>query len=78
MLDRPQVAAAIVGVRNDTHLHDNLRTLDLELDNEDSSRLAKLAIRSRLPGDVYELERQPEGAHAAIMRYNLNREATDI
>ncbi len=77
VLDRPQVGAAIVGARNDTHLMDNLRTLDLELDNEDSSRLAKLATRNRLRGDVYGLERQPEGVHAAVMRYNLNREATD-
>ncbi len=77
VLDRPHVGAAIVGARNDKYLQDHLQTLDLELDSEDSSRLAELASRSRLAGDVYELERQPESAHAAIMRYNLNREATD-
>ncbi len=77
VLDRPHVGAAIVGARGDTHLRDHLQTLDLELDSEDSSRLAELASHSRLAGDVYELERRPESAHAAIMRYNLNREATD-
>ena len=77
VLDRPRVAAAIVGARDDTHLQDNLRTLELELEHEDSSRLAEMASRHRLAGDVYELERQPESVHAAIMRYNLNREASD-
>ena len=77
VLDRPRVAAAIVGARDDTHLQDNLRTLELELEHEDSSRLAEMASRHRLAGDIYELERQPESVHAAIMRYNLNREASD-
>ena len=77
VLDRPGVGAAIVGARNSAHLRDNLRTLALELDEEDTSTLRELTTHRGPAGDVYTLERKPDSAHAAIMRYNLNRAAAD-
>lgn len=77
VLERPQVGAVILGARNDRHLEDTMRILRLELDEEDTSTLRRIAAHRAPQGDVYDLERQPEGAHAAIMRYNLNRAAPD-
>ncbi len=45
----------------------------LELDEEDRRRLEPFADAGP-PGDVYEAERLRGGPHAAIMRYDLNRE----
>lgn len=74
VLDRPGVAAAIVGGRDASHLAANLTTLALELDADDEVRIADaLAAFPGLPGDVYHLERDREGAHGSIMRYDLNR-----
>ncbi|MFQ5704231.1 MAG: aldo/keto reductase [Gemmatimonadales bacterium] len=72
VLDRPQVAAVIIGARSDDHLADNLRTLALELDEEDTETLRELTVHRTPPGDVYELERRQDGSYASIMRYNLN------
>ncbi|MFQ5350121.1 MAG: aldo/keto reductase [Thermoanaerobaculia bacterium] len=72
-LDRAGVAAAIVGAFDAGHLEDNLRVFDLEMDEEDLRRLESFADAGP-PGDVYAAERVPEGRHAAIMRYDLNRE----
>jgi aryl-alcohol dehydrogenase-like predicted oxidoreductase len=77
VLDRRQVAAAIVGVHNKEHLQDNLRTVALELDEEDNSRLRDFAVHRSKKGDVFALERNPDSAHASIMRYNLNQEKQD-
>jgi aryl-alcohol dehydrogenase-like predicted oxidoreductase len=76
VLDQAQVAAAIVGARNSSHLEATLATFALRLDPED--RRALSAVLAEYPGpggDVYGLERDPAGAHAAIMRYNLNATA---
>ncbi|MCZ6915511.1 MAG: aldo/keto reductase [Gemmatimonadetes bacterium] len=77
VLQQPQVGAAIVGARSSAHVQENLRTLALRLDPEDISMLHGLAAPNRPAGDVYTLERRPASAHAAIMRYNLNRAAPD-
>ncbi len=77
VLDRPQVGAAIVGARNGAHVRENLRALRLALDDEDTERLRKLTEGRGPSGPVFGLEREPGGEHAAIMRYNLNRAATD-
>ncbi|MBI4502709.1 MAG: aldo/keto reductase [Gemmatimonadetes bacterium] len=76
VLDQPQVGAVIVGARDATHLEQNLRTFALRLDPEDRGRIEESLARHPGPtGDVYELERIPGARHAAIMRYDLNREA---
>jgi aryl-alcohol dehydrogenase-like predicted oxidoreductase len=74
VLDRPQVAAAIVGARNARYLQQNLAALELQLDQGDTDRIAAvLAQRSGPEGEPFALERVPGGPHARIMRYNLNR-----
>ena len=77
VLNQSQVGAAIVGARNSEHLRDNLRTLSLELDDEDTQTLRTLTEGRGPAGPVFGLEREPGGDHAAIMRYNLNRAAAD-
>jgi len=76
ILDRPAVAAALVGASPRTAARplDSLDPLAFALDDEDRELLDGAALRE-LRGDVYELEREPGGRHAAIMRYDLNREA---
>ncbi len=74
VLDRRRVAAAIVGARDARRLPATLRTLELALSDADRRRVA--AVLARFPGpagDVFGLERQPDGPHARIMRYDLNR-----
>jgi aryl-alcohol dehydrogenase-like predicted oxidoreductase len=73
VLDRPGVAAVIVGARDRRHLADTLAIGDVRLSEADNARLQAVLARSPGPaGDVYELERDREGPHGAIMKYNLN------
>lgn len=77
VLDRPGVAAVIVGARNRAHLAANLAVADLTLGAEDRGEIAAVLARARkVPGDVYALERDRAGPHGAIMRYNLNELAS--
>jgi aryl-alcohol dehydrogenase-like predicted oxidoreductase len=74
MLDRPGVAAAIVGATSTAHLAAHQRTGALELDEADRAAIeAVTALRQGPSGDVYELERDRDGPHGRIMRYTLNR-----
>jgi len=74
MLDRPGVAAAIVGATSTAHLAAHLRIGTLELDEADRAAIeAVTAHRGGPSGDVYELERDREGPHGRIMKYTLNR-----
>jgi aryl-alcohol dehydrogenase-like predicted oxidoreductase len=58
VLDRDQVASAIIGARNRTHLAANLQTFSFNLDTQDNSAIAKVLDRSTGPtGDCYELDR---------------------
>ena len=73
VLDRPGVAAVIVGARNASHVAANRAALELELEAEDVAAIETVASRGRGPrGDTYALERLREGRHGAIMRYDLN------
>ncbi len=73
VLRKPGVAAVIVGVRHPRHLTDTLGALRLRLDSSDVAAIDTALAGCRGPrGDVYELERVKGGAHASIMRYNLN------
>ncbi|MFQ5744128.1 MAG: aldo/keto reductase [Acidobacteriota bacterium] len=77
LIDRPQVAGAIVGARNAHHLEENLAVFELRLDGEDRARIHSVVDRRRGPaGDVFSLERVAGGPHATIMKVNLNREAS--
>jgi hypothetical protein len=76
MLKRPAVAGVIVGARNSAHLAPNLAIASLALSEQDHAEIdAVLALASGLEGDVFELERDRNGRHGAIMKYNLNKGA---
>jgi aryl-alcohol dehydrogenase-like predicted oxidoreductase len=76
VLDRPSVAAVIVGARNASHLARNRAVLDLRLEAEDYALIEAVADRRKGPaGDTYGLEREKGGRHAAIMGYDLNEQA---
>ncbi|BDA84381.1 aldo/keto reductase [Aureimonas sp. SA4125] len=75
VLDRPGVAAVIVGARNRSHLAANLAIADLALDADDHAAIATArADLQTATGDVYALERDRDGRHGAIMRYSINSE----
>jgi aryl-alcohol dehydrogenase-like predicted oxidoreductase len=73
VLQKPQVAAVIVGSRNASHLPATLAALNLELDAEDLQQIEAITRQSKGPtGDTYSLERVKGARHASIMKYNLN------
>jgi aryl-alcohol dehydrogenase-like predicted oxidoreductase len=77
-LERPGVAAVIVGARSARRLPETLAALALRLDAEDRERIEAVARGAAGPrGDCYALERVKGGRHAAVMRYDLNAAATD-
>lgn len=74
VLDQPAVRSVIVGSRNSTHLASTTSALRLELAARDHDDISAVLSRSSGPaGDVYDLERDREGTHGRIMRYNLGR-----
>ncbi|HEX6120299.1 MAG TPA: aldo/keto reductase [Dongiaceae bacterium] len=76
VLEWPGVAAVIVGARNRAHLPANLAISDLALTAEDRGQIqGVLAAARELEGDVFTLERDGEGRHGRIMKYNLNKGA---
>ena len=75
-LGRAEVAAVIVGARGPAHLASTRRIADLVLEADDLQRLDALLADSPGPtGEVYGLERERGGRHAAIMKYDLGRGA---
>ncbi len=74
VLDLPRVAGVIVGARNRAHLAANLAIGELRLDQDDRRAIdAVLSECSDIPGDIYDIERDRDGPHGAIMKYNLGR-----
>ena len=74
-LDRPTVAAAMVGTFHGGHLESNLDALSLSLTDQDRTELQAATGRlTDLEGDVFGLERALAGPHAAIMWKNLSKE----
>jgi aryl-alcohol dehydrogenase-like predicted oxidoreductase len=73
MLDRDQVAAAIVGAVNASHLAAHAQIDMLRLSSQELARIQSVTSRARGPsGDIYDLERDRTGAHGRIMKYELN------
>ncbi len=73
VLDRPQVAGVIVGARSARHLADTLAADRLRLDAADEAALAAILAERKGPaGDTFELERDRDGRHGRIMKYDLN------
>jgi aryl-alcohol dehydrogenase-like predicted oxidoreductase len=74
ILDRPQVAAAIVGATNTAHLADHERVGSVILTDKDIAALEAATIDAPGPsGDVYTSERDRTGPHGRIMKYELNK-----
>ncbi|MBX9594768.1 MAG: aldo/keto reductase, partial [Roseomonas sp.] len=75
VLDQPHVAGAIVGARYAEHLPDNLAVFRFALDDGDRAAIDALLARCPGPGgDTYTLERDRDGPHGRIMKYDLNKE----
>jgi aryl-alcohol dehydrogenase-like predicted oxidoreductase len=76
VLDQPGVAGAIVGARYAAQLPENLAAFRIRLTPEDIAALDAVLARASGPvGDAYTLEREREGRHGRIMKYNLNKGA---
>jgi aryl-alcohol dehydrogenase-like predicted oxidoreductase len=74
MLQREGVAAVIVGATNASHLNANARIGAVELDSADLAAIDAVAQRHVGPeGDVFTLERDRQGRHGRIMKYDLNK-----
>ena len=74
MLDRPEVAAIIIGATNASHLSSHRQIHALQLEDTDVSAIDAITRRRTGPlGDVYSLERDRDGRHGRIMKYDLNR-----
>ena len=74
VLDRPQVAAVIVGARNAGHVAANVRILDVTLSPADHAQIADVLRERKGPtGDTFSLERDRKGRHGAIMKCNLSK-----
>jgi len=73
VLDKPQVATAIVGARTAAHLADLVAVSSLKLDAADVEAIAAVVAKASGPeGDCYSLERVPGGRHTSIMWTNQN------
>jgi diketogulonate reductase-like aldo/keto reductase len=74
MLQREGVAAVIVGATNASHLHSNARIGAVDLDSADLAAIEAVTRRQAGPeGDVFTLERDRQGRHGRIMKYDLNK-----
>lgn len=72
VLDQPGVAGIILGIGRESRLKDNVALASLKLGKQDAARLAAHLDHQALPpGDPFDLEREPEGRHAGIMKTNL-------
>lgn len=73
MLDKPNVAAVIIGARTARHLQKTLQIFNIEVDADDHTLLdAVLSQRTGPTGNIYALEGDKTGRHGKIMKYNLN------
>lgn len=74
ILDQPNVAGVVIGARNTSSITDNLNTFNFALDDQDKRALKTIMSQAQGPqGDTYTLEREKNGKHASIMKYNLNK-----
>ncbi|MEO1679843.1 MAG: aldo/keto reductase [Pseudomonadota bacterium] len=78
VLDRPGVAAAIVGARYARHLPKTREVFRLTLSDDERARIeAILAQAPGVGGEVFGAERDRSGRHGRIMKYNLNTRPDD-
>jgi aryl-alcohol dehydrogenase-like predicted oxidoreductase len=75
VLDQPRVAAVIIGARNARHLERYEEIFRLQLDGVDRAAIDAIKAQMNIPAlDVFDLERDKQGRHGSIMKYNLNAE----
>lgn len=73
VLQKPHVGGVIIGARNRRHLERLQQINAIALDEADLAAIAGVTVQAHGPqGPVYALERDKNGPHGAIMRYNLN------
>lgn len=73
VLAQPHVAAVIVGARNTNYIADMKRADSVQLHEGDIRAIQNAQKMAQQPaGNVYALERDRDGPHGKIMRYNLN------
>jgi len=76
VLEQPGVAAAVVGFTTVARARECMRALEIELGPEDHARIRRHTDEAPGPqGDVFMLERDREGPHGRIMRYDLSGDA---
>ena len=77
VLDQPHVAAVIVGATKVGQMERNVRALAFTLSATDHARIRRHVDAAPGPlGEVFGLERDRDGPHGRIMRYDLNSEAS--
>lgn len=73
VLDQTGVAAVILGVGRRARVDERLALGRLQLDRQDRQHIAAALGQLRaVPGDMYALEREPEGVHGRIIKTDLN------
>jgi aryl-alcohol dehydrogenase-like predicted oxidoreductase len=73
VLEQPRVAAVIIGARNAAHVDRYAELFRFSLDRQDRDAIAAVRAQMQVPaGDVFDLERDKDGRHGSIMKYNLN------
>ena len=75
ILQKHMVAGVIIGARNLDHLTSLEKVCGFSLDSVDLKTISEIVVGARGPGGpVFGLEREKEGKHSKIMRYNLNEQ----
>jgi aryl-alcohol dehydrogenase-like predicted oxidoreductase len=75
VLDQAGVAAVISGATRLGQMERNAEAFSLEMTTDDADALRAHLGRAPGPtGDIFELERDRDGPHGRIMKYDLNRE----
>jgi aryl-alcohol dehydrogenase-like predicted oxidoreductase len=75
ILQKPEVAGVIIGARNTEHLEKIKILRSLTLEDKDIQGIHDVIEKAQDPsGPVYGLERDREGPHGRIMKYNLNEQ----
>ena len=73
VLQKPFVSGAIIGARNAKYIEKFNKLKTFELDEYDLRAISDVISHSKGPGgSVYELERDRDGKHGRIMKYNVN------
>lgn len=74
VLEQQGVAGIILGTGSRSRAVENMTIARIDFDDEDWQRLtAQLGVQGIPPGEPYDLERDPNGIHAKVLRTNLQQ-----